>query len=134
MYLGPGRAYVYFTYGMHHCFNVVCGEEGEPVAVLVRALEPIEGIERMRRRRARGGVVPADRDLCRGPGNLCRALGIELAQDGIDLATDKGLWVEAGARAGPVNRTARVGLGKVGAWREARLRYVLKGNRWASRA
>jgi DNA-3-methyladenine glycosylase len=82
---GPGgRVYVYFTYGMHHCVNVVTREAGRPEAVLLRALVPLEGEERMRARRGVGPDSPAWR-LARGPGNLCRAMGIDRTLDGADL-------------------------------------------------
>lgn len=84
MFDRPGLLYVYFTYGMHWCCNPVCGEEGEGVAVLLRALEPLTGLEHMRAVRPRCRV---DRDLCRGPARLCQAMGIARAQNGIDLVS-----------------------------------------------
>lgn len=79
---GPGgHAYVYFTYGMHHCLNVVTGGTGEASAVLIRALEPLEGLQLMRRRR---GVSETLR-LARGPGCVARALGLDRRHDGLDL-------------------------------------------------
>ncbi len=75
MYGEPGHAYVYFTYGMHHLLNVVTEPAGFPAAVLIRALHPLAGTERMARRRGRGGL----RDLTAGPSRLCQALGVDLA-------------------------------------------------------
>ena len=84
MYAQAGTAYVYFTYGMHFCMNVVCGVVDEPSAVLLRALEPSEGLEAMRAARATvRNPRPRDIDLCSGPGKLCQALGIGRAQNGL---------------------------------------------------
>ncbi len=80
----PGHAYVYFIYGMHYCFNVTSEPPGIGGAVLVRALEPIEGLELMRNRRA---IDTPDAMLARGPGNVCRALGIDKSFDGCDLSS-----------------------------------------------
>lgn len=81
MFGPPGHLYVYFTYGMHHCCNVSCGPDGEPSAILLRAGEVVEGIEVARERRGRS----TERDLARGPGRLCRALGIDRSANGLDL-------------------------------------------------
>ena len=89
MYGEPGHAYVYFTYGMHHCLNLVTGGAGKASAVLVRALEPVDGVELMRERR--GGVTEFTR-LARGPGNVARALGLTRAHDGLDLVVGR-LWL-----------------------------------------
>jgi DNA-3-methyladenine glycosylase len=91
LYGPPGRAYVYFNYGMHYLVNAVTEAEGSPAAVLIRALEPREGQDLMRRRRARASgraaASIAATDLCRGPGNLTAALGITLAQNRLDLTS-----------------------------------------------
>jgi DNA-3-methyladenine glycosylase len=85
LYGPPGVAYVYFNYGMHYLVNAVTEGAGHPAAVLIRALEPIEGVELMRRRRAGGGDPLALASLCRGPGNLTKALGISLTQNRLQL-------------------------------------------------
>lgn len=93
MYGPPGHAYVYLIYGMYFCFNIVAGQEGFPAAVLVRALEPVEGLETMRERR--GGR--SDDQLTSGPGRLCEALAIDLRFDGADLCSPEArLFLEVG--------------------------------------
>ncbi len=82
MFGPPGHLYVYFTYGMHFCCNVVCGPEGSPSAVLLRAGEVVDGLDVARTRRT---TARSDRDLARGPANLCQALGIAAPQNGHDL-------------------------------------------------
>ena len=84
MFGPPGHLYVYFTYGMHFCANVVCGDEGEGTAVLLRGLTPEAGLDEMRLLRPRART---DADLCRGPARLCYAFGIDRAFDGADLVT-----------------------------------------------
>ncbi len=99
MFGPPGHAYVYFTYGMHFCVNVVClGEEGSASAVLLRAGAVIAGEDLARTRRTRGAASVASRDLARGPARLCQALDIDRSLDGADVcAADSPLRVCAGA-------------------------------------
>jgi DNA-3-methyladenine glycosylase len=132
MYARPGTAYVYFTYGMHFCMNVVCAAVDEPVAVLLRALEPLEGLGSMRAARATPSKpAPRDTDLCSGPGKLCRALGIARAENGQDLVDGGVMWIE---HAPPhwssprLMNTARIGLGDTGVWGKRRLRWHVHGN------
>ena len=133
MYLPGGHAYVYFTYGMHYCFNVVCGRRDEGVAVLVRALEPTEGLEAMFAHRP---AARRDRDLCRGPARLAQALAVDRGLDGVDLCTSKLLYVERlRHRALPQRRiatTARVGVAYAGAWASRRLRFLINGSEYVS--
>ncbi|HEY2815321.1 MAG TPA: DNA-3-methyladenine glycosylase [Acidimicrobiales bacterium] len=92
MFGPPGGLYVYFTYGMHWCANAVCGDDGEGVAVLLRAAAPRTGIDQMYG--ARGAAAKRDRDLCSGPAKLCQAFGLDKAFDGADLVTaDRGVKI-----------------------------------------
>ena len=109
MFGPPGHAYVYFTYGMHWCMNVVCGQTGQPSAVLLRAGEVIEGLPTARERR--GGRVP-DRDLARGPARLCRTLGVDGTLNGADLFAGGRLRLLSGPAVPSrrIRRGPRVGL------------------------
>lgn len=131
LYGPPGRAYVYLNYGLHDLVNVVTEPRGCPAAVLIRALEPIEGLELMRQRRAarrRAGAGPvADRDLCRGPGNLTVAMGIDLSRNETNL-TRPPLWLEdRGIVAGRLDYSARIGI-RVGADRPWRCTWAGHGS------
>jgi DNA-3-methyladenine glycosylase len=104
---GPaGHLYVYFTYGMHFCANVVTGEVDNGQAVLLRAVEPIDGVEQMRARRGR------DRNVADGPAKLCQAFGIDRAMNGVDLITDEvaGLYDDGVAPPQDLAGTPRVGI------------------------
>ena len=114
MFGPPGVAYVYFIYGTHHCLNAVTEPDGAAGAVLIRALFPVENLPEMRRRR---GLPPAAaaplRGVADGPGKLCRALDITLAQNGVDLANSDELFVEEDQLAAEefVRVTSRIGVG-----------------------
>lgn len=111
----PGRAYVYFVYGMHWCFNAVTGREGRPAAVLVRGLEPLEGFD---------GAVRLD-----GPARLCRALGITGAQNGADLAASALRILDAPAvRGRDVARGPRIGVDYAEEWAHTPLRFWVRGS------
>ncbi len=110
MFGPPGHAYVYFTYGLHWMFNVVSGQAGEANAVLIRALEPLEGIEIMRSLRKR-----PDGELTNGPAKLAQAFAIDKAINGIDLCDEQGsIWLENGTLVAvdKITTGPRVGLGK----------------------
>ena len=123
----PGSAYVYFIYGMHWCFNAVTERAGHPSAVLVRALEPVDGIEAMRGRRR----VEDLRRVCSGPGKLCQALGITGAVSGTSLATGRvRVLRDTAQRSVPVAVGPRVGITKAAEWP---LRFWVEGSEYVSR-
>ena len=93
MFGAPGHLYVYFSYGMHWCANVVTGADGEASAVLLRALDPLAGLPLMRAARWTDQKRQVDRDLCRGPGRLCQALGVDRSFDGVDLTGGGLIWL-----------------------------------------
>jgi DNA-3-methyladenine glycosylase len=128
MFEDPGHAYAYFTYGNHWCLNAVTGPAGEASAVLLRAVEPIEGVELMRLRR---GLVK-DRDLARGPGRLTQAFAVAKEQNRLPL-TKPPLMICAGERLPEeaILATPRIGLG---ATQDGRLwRFQVAGSPWVSR-
>jgi DNA-3-methyladenine glycosylase len=123
MFGAPGHAYVYLVYGMHHCLNVVCGPDGEASAVLLRAIAPLQGLERMHaaRRRAGGPAGEVDMRLAAGPARLCQALGVDRTLDRSDLLVEGPLWLARPAgdqpRLGPSERIVagpRIGVAYAG--------------------
>jgi DNA-3-methyladenine glycosylase len=127
LYGAPGTAYVYFIYGVHWCFNAVTRAVGSPSAVLVRALEPLEGVELMRERRG----VAHDRDLTNGPGKLCEALGITGALNGLSLQ-ESPIEILRGEPVpdARVQVTSRIGITKSAEWP---LRWVVRDNPYVSK-
>jgi len=128
LYGPPGISYVYFIYGMYWCFNAVTREAGQPSAVLVRALEPLDGIALMHKRRPR---IKNDVDLTNGPGKLCTALGITGGMTGKPLQR-KPLLIRAGESVSDdhIEVTTRIGITKSADWP---LRWIIRGNRFVSR-
>jgi DNA-3-methyladenine glycosylase len=124
----PGHAYVYLSYGMHECLNIVAEPDGVAGCVLIRALEPIAGLEIMRQRRPGAAT---DRDLASGPGKLTRAMAITRAHNGADLTRGE-LVVRAPVHHSRVEieTTSRIGITKCADWP---LRFAVKGNRFVSR-
>ena len=132
MYAVGGTAYVFFVYGMHHQFNVVTGPVGQPHAVLIRGVEPEEGVEVMRERRP----VSKERELTSGPGKLCRALGLDLSYDGADLTKRERVWLEeTGVRfeSDEVASGARIGVDYAGEDALKPWRFWVEGNVYVSR-
>ena len=126
MYGPPGIAYVYFTYGMHHCLNAVTEPEGHPAAVLIRALEPLEGLEAM----ARARRIATPHLLASGPARLCQALGIDLRQNRADLR-GPALWIEPGDAVpdDSILASPRIGCERVPApWDRMPLRFHVAGS------
>jgi DNA-3-methyladenine glycosylase len=115
MFGPPGYAYVYFVYGMHHCFNVVTDEVGHASAVLVRALEPLEGID-----------GPTN-----GPARLCKTLGIDRSFNGADLCAGE-IYVQRGTPPARIKATARIGVDYAGRWARRRLRFFDPDSAWVS--
>lgn len=105
-YEGSGLAYIYMIYGLHRCFNITSGPADAPEAILIRALEPLEGLSLMAARR--GTEDP--KKLCSGPGKLCQALDIGMELYGEDLTVSDRLWLEPGDAPGPVAASKRVGV------------------------
>lgn len=121
----PGHAYVYLSYGIHNLFNVVCGEDGYGAAVLIRALEPTDGVETMRERRA---GARSDSDLCSGPGKLGEALGITLEHNRAPLDSGS-VVVGPGIADLDIAASPRIGITKA---RDLPWRFCLRGSPWLS--
>ena len=130
MFGPPGCAYIFRIYGMHCCFNVVTAAEGQPQAVLIRALEPVEGLELMAERRGTSDPL----QLCSGPGKLCRALDIGMAQYGLALDSEELFLAEyRDFSPGEINVSPRVNVDYAEVWRDAPLRFFLKDSPYVSR-
>ena len=130
MYGLGGTIYVFFVYGMHHQFNVVCGPIGYPQAVLIRAVEPVEGMETMRSRRG----PMKERNLTSGPGKLCIAMGIDRGLNLESLTGDQA-WIETyrDLKAEDINVGARIGIDYAGEDAQLPLRFSIRGNEFVSR-
>lgn len=132
MYAQGGTAYIYLCYGIHHLFNVVTNKKGTPHAALIRAIEPLEGIDFMLKRRK---MKKMERIVTAGPGNMSRALGITVAKTGIDLLGNE-IWIEdSGSQPGAteVVSSKRIGVDYAGEHAERLWRFTVKGNIWVSK-
>lgn len=134
MWRDGGTAYVYFTYGMHHCMNVAASIEGDPQAVLIRAIEPTEGVQLMREYRSK---ARREVELCSGPARLCEALSIDRRYSGVDLLDCEELWIERlRTSVQPRHRltiTPRVGVRYAGEWAAKPLRFAIRDHPGVSR-
>ncbi len=124
----PGFSYVYFTYGMYHCFNVSCEEEHVAEAVLVRGIEPLQGIDTMRKLRPQ---AKRERDLTNGPGKICQAFSLDRKLNGIDLASSDELFITNGdtIRGIDIRTSTRIGLTIA---KEYEWRFFIKDNLFVS--
>lgn len=133
MYATGGTAYVYLCYGVHHLFNVVTNEKDIPHAILIRGIEPAEGIEMMLKRRKTKALSPS---LTAGPGSLSKALGIHVKHTGLDLLGDK-IWIEDRGVNIPKSEivlTKRIGVENAGEHAHLPYRFIIKGNLWITRS
>ncbi|NWI95053.1 3MG glycosylase, partial [Pitta sordida] len=137
MFMKPGTLYVYQIYGIYYCVNV--SSQGEGAAVLLRSLEPLQGLDAMRELRRASRKAPTkllkDWELCNGPSKLCQAFGIDKAFDQRDLTQDSDIWMMPGQD--PVGEqdvmaTTRIGIGNRGEWTQKPLRFYLRGNKFVS--
>jgi len=131
MFHGGGVAYVYLCYGIHSLFNIITNKEGIPDAVLIRAIQPVHGIEVMLKRRRKARL---DRALTAGPGALSQALGIGLKHNGLSVSGDV-IWLEQGIRIHPAQIAAgpRIGVPYAGADAQRPWRFWIRGSEWISR-
>jgi DNA-3-methyladenine glycosylase len=127
---GPaGHAYVYFIYGMYYCLNIVTEAMDHPSAVLIRALEPVDGIELMKQRRRTEEI----RKLANGPGKLCQGFAIDKSLNGADVCGSV-LYVEdRGEPAPKILATPRIGVDYAGKWKDKPWRFLIRGNEFVSR-
>jgi len=126
MYLAPGHAYIFFNYGAHFMLNVVSEPAGIAAAILIRALEPLEGLELMQRHRKTTRLL----DLTRGPGRLAAAFQIDRRHDGLDLCAPGSLWLaETSHPIGPIGKTVRIGITRAA---DQLLRFYERGNPFVS--
>ncbi|NLM83887.1 MAG: DNA-3-methyladenine glycosylase [Clostridiales bacterium] len=130
LYGEKGTAYIYLIYGMYYCLNIASGPDGEPECVLIRALQPLEGMDIMARRR---GTARFD-NLCSGPGKLCQALAIDKSLYGADVTQKGPLYIVKGAAPEKIEATPRVGIDYAFHTKDALWRFIVAGNAFVSGA
>jgi DNA-3-methyladenine glycosylase len=130
MFGPPGHAYVYFIYGVYYCLNIVTEEIGHASAVLIRALEPVAGIELMQQRRGTEKI----HSLASGPGKLCLAMAIDKALNAADMSRGNVLYVEDRNEPPPrIVATARIGVDYAGKWKDKPWRFLIRGSEFVSK-
>lgn len=126
---GPaGMAYIYMIYGMYNCLNITTGPQGVPEVVLIRALEPVAGVERMKKNRR----TDRAHQLCSGPGKLCMAMTIDRSLYGVDLCASGPLYLEYGATPSETAVSKRIGIDYATECRDALWRFTITGNLYIS--
>ena len=130
MFGAPGHAYVYFIYGVYYCLNIVTEEVGHASAVLIRALEPVEGLELMQNRRGTEKI----HSLASGPGKLCLAMSIDKTLNGADMSRGNVLYVEDRSEPAPkIAATPRIGVDYAGKWKDKPWRFLVRGSEFVSK-
>ena len=130
MFGPPGHAYVYFIYGVYYCLNIVTEETGHASAVLIRALEPVAGIELMQKRRGMGKL----HSLASGPGKLCLAMAIDKTLNAADMSRGNVLYVEDRKDPAPkIAATPRIGVDYAGKWKDKPWRFLIRGSEFVSK-
>jgi DNA-3-methyladenine glycosylase len=132
MFGDGGFSYIYLIYGMYNCFNITTEKPDFPAAVLIRALEPVDGVDLMKKFRH----TDVEKNLCAGPGKLCQALNLTKNQNELDLTKSKELWLEdRGVIVKPTQivKTKRVGVDYAGDWAHKPWRFYIKGNNFISK-
>lgn len=125
-----GLAYIYMIYGMHHCMNITCGPAGKPEAILIRALQPIDGLELMEKRRNGQPLL----NLCSGPGKLCRAMDIDMGLYGADLCSARsGLYLEYGHPPEGIKATPRINIDYAKNTKDMPWRFIIDGSKFLSK-
>ena len=131
MFSEGGKAYVYFIYGMYYCFNVVTARIGKPEAVLIRAVEPISGLELIKENRnIKSNKIEV---LTNGPGKLCRALNIDKSLNGENLLTSSKLYIIEGEEVRDIVTTTRINIDYAEEYREKNWRFYINGNKFVSK-
>jgi len=132
MYDHGGLVYIYLIYGMYYNFNIVTAKEHVPEAVLIRALEPMDGLELARENLRKFGTVRADQDFMKGPGKLCAALALDKEFYGEDITSSKRIWIEDSSEKIEIQYSKRIGIDYADIYRDKLWRFSIKGNKFVS--